>query len=204
MSDSLVDLRAIARGADPVLVECVGAVSLTQLMDEGANIQALKLKMSKPMKAAKHNMKRAKTLAREGKNAEAKQAYDTAIKNLKELQKAAEEIDDDHIVMVAVDAFIKSFVPIFAGSFVAMLAPGSIVGSLGYISGMVGGYICGMSKVLDFSAAIDKKLTTANKAGADGKQDPSHWWKVGETRGAVMTKLDRMITACETAKKKLK
>ena len=104
MSDSLVDLRAIARGADPILVECVGAVSLTQLMDEGANIQALKLKMSEPMKAAKHNMKRAKTLARDGKNVEAKQAYDTAIKNLKELQKAAEEIDDDHIVMVAVDA----------------------------------------------------------------------------------------------------
>ena len=61
-----------------------------------------------------------------------------------------------------------------------------------------------MSKVLDFSAAVDKKLTSANKAGVDGKQDPSHWWKVGETRGAVMTKLDRMITACETAKKKLK
>lgn len=204
MVETLAELRAISRGADPILVECVGVSAIQSLMDEGANIQALKLKMSAPMKDAKYNMKRAKKLAREGKNAEASQAYDAAIKNLKELQKAAEEIDDDHIVMVAVDAFIKSFVPIFAGSLVAMLAPGSIVGSLGYISGTVGGYICGMSKVLDFSAAVDKKLTSANKAGVDGKQDPSHWWKVGETRGAVMTKLDRMITACETAKKKLK
>lgn len=193
-----LDCKAIAHGFDASLVECVGGKVLLDLeaMDEGANLQALKLTLSDPMKDAKNNMKAAKKAAKNGNYAVAKQLYKAAIKDLEVLKKRAQDIDDDHLVMVALDAFIKTFIPMFIGVLVSLQLPG-FIGVLGQLGSYIGAYICGTSKSLDYAAAIEKKSTDQNKQGKGGSYDPSVWWKVGETRGAVMTKLDRLITACE-------
>ena len=191
----LSDLRAISEGYSPDIVAAYGG---ELCLTEGANIQAFQIKHSENAKMAKEHMRLAKDAKSKGDTAQAKKEYDAAIKCLKELQKECEKIDDDHMVMIFIETFIKTFVPMFVGT-VFMSATGGI----SYFVGLVGGYICGMSKSLDYSAAIEKKLTTANKAGVGGKADSSQWWKAGATRGETMIKFDRMITACEKAKENL-
>ena len=197
--ENLCDLRAIANGADACMVECVGANAVLQLMDEGANIQAIKLQCGDLMKSAKKNMKDAAAAKKRGDTKAAKKSYDDAIADLKQLQKDADKIDDDHIIMVMFDSFIKTFIPVLASFYLSVITGSSLI----YIIGMLGAYICGTSKSLDFSAAVQKKLTQANHQGIGNKTDQATWWKVGETRGAVMLKFDRMITACEKAKAEL-
>ena len=198
--EELYNVKAVAHDFDLALVECVGGRACLDIeqycLTEGANIQALKLTLSDPMKDAKNNMKAAKKAAKEHDYARAKQLYKASIQDLEVLKKRAQDIDDDHIVMVAIDAFIKTFIFTFAGT-MAGLAIGGTLGMVADLAGFIGGYICGISKTLDYSVAVDKKLTPANKQGRHGTHDPSVWWKAGQTRGAVMTKLDRLITACK-------
>lgn len=200
MENPYLDLKAIAAGEDPALVECVGGRVLLELneyaLTEGANIQAMKLRLSKPMKAAKENMKDAKKAARKKDYAEAKRLYKAAISDLKELQKEAKDIDDDHLVMIIIETFIKVFIPAMAGTTISLMVggtPGLIVDFIAYITA----YICGISKTFNFAAAVEKGLTPANKAGRNNSHDPSQWWKQGQTRADMMTRLDRLITACE-------
>ena len=188
---NLRDLQAIANGEDPVLVECVGG---SILLDEGANVQALKLRMSKPMKEARLDMKAAKKPMKELDYTKAEKDFNSAIKNLKELQKAAEDIDDDHIVMTAVDTFVKGFIPLFVSTTFY-----NYTGLIGQSIATIASVILGLSKTFDYSAALSKGFVEPNKAGRNGSADPSVWWKTGQTRGAVMTRLDRMITECEKA-----
>lgn len=198
--EELYNVKAVAHDFDLALVECVGGRACLDIehycLTEGANIQALKLTLSDPMKDAKNNMKAAKKAAKEHDYARAKQLYKASIQDLEVLKKRAQDIDDDHIVMIAIDAFIKTFIFTFAGT-MAGLAIGGTLGMVADLAGFIGGYICGISKTLDYSVAVDKKLTPANKQGRHGTHDPSVWWKAGQTRGAVMTKLDRLITACK-------
>lgn len=194
----IVDLRAIAVGYDTSLVEAVGGAVLL----EGANMQAINIKTSNLAKEAKADMAEAKKLAKTDRNAAIKK-FDSAISKLEKLKKECESIEDDHLAMIFVDSFIKAFVPIFAGTLLYFFMPGP-VGAVGYMTGLIGGYVCGLQKTLDFSAAVEKKMTDANKAGADGKYDASTWWKAGETRGATMIYFDRLITACKQAKSQLK
>ena len=198
---NLNNLRAISEGYDASLVEAIGADAIYECINEGANIQAIGIKASTLAKDAKQDMKDAKKLTKSDPKAAAKK-YDSAISKLEQLKKECEKIEDDHIAMVFVDSFIKAFIPIAAGTAVSMFIPGS-VGLLGYVVGVFGGYICGMQKSLDFSAAVEKKMTAPNKAGVDGKYDASTWWEAGQTRGATMIKFDRMITACKKAKEQL-
>lgn len=201
--EGYTDWKAFVHGFDQELVECVGGQALLDVerycMNEGANIQAVKLKLSQPMKDAKKNMKDAKKAAKANDKEKAKKCYKDAIKNLEELKKTAENIDDDHIVMVMLDAFIKTFIPMFGGTLAsfAIFGPTGVAKGVADIVIMVGSFINGMSKTFDASAAFAKGYTSANKQGKGGSVDPSIWWKIGETRAAVMTKLDRMITACE-------
>ena len=195
----IVDLRAIVAGYDTSLVEAVGG---QVLLDEGANMQAISIKTSDLAKEAKADMSEAKKLAKTDRKAAIKK-FDSAISKLEKLKKECESIEDDHIAMVFVETFIKSFVPMFAGCLAYFFMPGP-VGTVGYLPGLIGGYICGMQKTLDFSAAIEKKMTDPNKAGLDGKYDASTWWKAGATRGATMVYFDRLITACKQAKNNLK
>lgn len=195
----LKELRAVSIGADVDLVEAISSDYALEALTEGANIQALKLNMSDTMKSAKANMKQAHSYVKNGNNAEAKKSFNKAISDLEKLKKEADEIDDDHIIIVALDAFVKSFIPAFASVLVAHLTGVTALAAIG----IVGSYICGLSKSMDFSNAVTEKLTTVNHQGRGGKFDTAVWWKVGETRGAVMTKLELMITACKKEKDKL-
>lgn len=198
---NLIDFRAISEGYSVPLVEAVGGDIIYQCIQEGANLQAIGIKTSALAKNAKDDMKNAKKLAKSDPKAAAKK-YDDAINKLEQLKKECENIEDDHIAMVFIDSFVKSFIPIVAGCVGAMWLP-SGVWTVAYLTGIFGGYICGMQKSLDFSAAVEKKMTSANKAGISGKPDSAVWWEVGQTRGATMVKFDRLITSCKKAKEKL-
>lgn len=196
---NLLDFRVISNGYDPSLVEAVGGEAIYQCINEGANLQAINIKTSALAKDAKQAMKDAKKLANTDPKSAARK-YDSAISKLKELKTECEKIEDDHLAMVFVDSFIKTLIPLIAGYIVSRL---SFAGTLVYITSVLGGYVCGMSKTLDYLAAIEKGMTQINKAGPGDKMDASIWWKSGQTRGATMVKFDRMITACEKAKEQL-
>ena len=195
----LSDLYAISEGYNPDLVFAIGGDTC---MNEGANLQAISIKTSSLAKEAKDDMRAAKNLAKSDRKAAIKK-YDSAIEKLKQLKKECENIDDDHIAMVFVETFIKTFIPIMAGSIISVFIPGS-VGLLAYITGITVGYIAGNQKILDFSSAVEVKMVSRNKAGINGDYDPITWWKTGVTRGETMVKFDRLITSCELAKSQLK
>lgn len=194
----IVDLRAICAGYDKSLVEAVGGEFL---LSEGANIQAIKIQLSDLAKDAKDDMNEAKKLAKTDRAAAVKK-YDSAISKLKKLKKECENIEDDHLVMVFIDTYIRTFIPVFCGTVAAFLVPGAATGI--YLTGIVTGFCCGIQKSLDFSTALEKKIVKGNKAGPNGEYDPKNYWKVGETRGATMLQFDRLITACEKAKSEIK
>lgn len=191
----LTDLRLIAQGYDVTLVEAYGS---ELIMNEGANMQAFSVKHSALAKSAKDHMKAAKAAKKSNNMDKAKKEYNAAIKDLKDLQKECEKIEDDHLVVIFVETFIKAFVPTFLGAVMA-----TATGGISTLVGATFGYILGLSKTLNYSAAIQKNLTQPNKAGAGGKYDSAQWWKTGATRGDAMTYFDRMITACEKAKEQL-
>lgn len=188
----LIDMRAILEGCDVDAVNCFGGAYCLQ---EGANIQSFKIQNSE-------NAKKAKAAAKSGDKNKAVSKYEEAIKYLKLLKKDCEAIDDDHIVMVFLDSFIRAMIPELAAIAVIMIAP--VTAPVAYVAGMFGSFICGMSKTLDWGAALDKGYVEANKQGRDGKADSAVWWKSSLTRGATMTKFDRMITACEQSIRQIK
>lgn len=188
----LIDMRAILEGCDVDAVNCFGGAYCLQ---EGANIQSFKIQNSE-------NAKKAKAAAKSGDKNKAVSKYEEAIKYLKLLKKDCEAIDDDHIVMVFLDSFIRAMIPELAAIAVIMIAP--VTAPVAYVAGMFGSFICGMSKTLDWGAALDKGYVEANKQGSDGKADSAVWWKSSLTRGATMTKFDRMITACEQSIRQIK
>lgn len=195
----LIDMRAILEGCDVDSVDCFGGAYCLQ---EGANIQSFKIQNSENAKKAKSCIKEAKAAAKSGDKNKAVSKYEEAIKYLKLLKKDCEAIDDDHIVMVFLDSFIRAMIPELAAIAVIMIAP--VTAPVAYVAGIFGSFICGMSKTLDWGAALEKGDVEANKQGRDGKADSAVWWKSSLTRGATMTKFDRMITACEQSIRQIK
>src|SRR5699024_10614227 len=104
----LIDMRAILEGCDVDAVDCFGGAYCLQ---EGANIQSFKIQNSENAKKAKSCIKEAKAAAKSGDKNKAVSKYEEAIKYLKLLKKDCEAIDDDHIVMVFLDSFIRAMIP---------------------------------------------------------------------------------------------
>lgn len=154
------DLRAIVEGYSTDDIE---TCSSEFLLSEGAISQSIKLQLSDTMKSAKYNMRVAKDAKRSGATNTTIRKYDEAIKDLKKLQKQASDIEDDHIVVVMLETFLKSFTAVLAGVLTT-----SCIGVVGDIILFIYTVMYGGSKIMDLSIATRRGLTTANKAGKKG------------------------------------
>lgn len=186
---TLRDLRAMQAGFDPVLVEAVGG---EYLLNEGAKLKSVKIQLSEKARDAKALMKEAQSLGKEGKRAQAEKKYDAAIAKLKELEKEAETIEDDNVVVSFLDGMIQSFV---LGAGLGLLSMFGIPYTAAQMGAILGGMTIGTLKADDINAGYED----TKKRTPDAK-----WYKTGESRVATMKKFKNMIKACEDAKKQLR
>ena len=213
----LRELRAISQ-KDVAIdeVELFGGEFCMSEAFEGIS-KSMKMRFGAPMREAKKEIKAARKLSKTDKK-EALKHYDGAIKSLKDLRKEAEQIEDDHILELITESFVKMFltdlifgivvavpaVKVAKNSISAAAKTGGILKAIqtsikvekafnGIIAVNVALMtIAGSSKAVSYATSV-----SSGKASEKQPENKSNPWRVGVSRTEMLKRIDKLISATQ-------